>query len=159
MVGETKVTITDMHVEAGKVEQFARAIRNDDPIHRDESVARERGFERIPAPRTFINTSQSPRFRPGDADTNHVEHLNREFNLGFDLHRVVRGEEHLEFERPIYVGDTLTGTTTLEDVYERESKHSGIMTFVKFKIEYTDQQGDIVATQWLTQIETTETVT
>lgn len=43
LVGETRETVTEFRVEAGKVEEFALAIRDDNPAHRSEEAAAEQG--------------------------------------------------------------------------------------------------------------------
>jgi peroxisomal enoyl-CoA hydratase 2 len=147
MVGESKTTVTDLHIEAGKVEEFARAVKDDNPAHRDEDAAKEQGFEEIPAPMTFLMTSAFPRYKPKGVDEGIV------FDLGFDMAKVLHGEQEYEFERPIYVGDTLRGETTLVDVYQREGERGGIMTFAIQETEYMDDNSDLVATERMTVIE------
>ena len=63
LVGTSVVTVEDFEIEAGKVEEFARSVGDDDPVYRDEEVAKERGFENIPAPLTFERVSMFPRYR------------------------------------------------------------------------------------------------
>lgn len=147
-VGTSVRTVEDLRVEAGKVEEFARAIRDDNPAHRDEAAAADQGFDSVPAPLTFTRTAYFPRYRPEDIDE----------NLGFDLglrsEYLVHGEQEYEFERPVEVGDVLTGTTTLTDVYQREGRRGGTMTFAIYETEFRDQDGELVCTTRLTRIET-----
>lgn len=147
LVGETKETVTEFTVEAGKVEEFARAVKDDDPVHRDEDAAAERGFEAVPAPLTYQRVGRFPRYRP---DLEH--HLG--FDFGFDRSRVVHGEQEYYFERPLQVGDTLTGTTTVTDVYERDGSRGGTMTFVILETAYRDRAGELVQRVEHTVIET-----
>ena len=42
MIGRSVVVVEDFDIEAGKVEEFACAIRNENPVHRDEDAARDR---------------------------------------------------------------------------------------------------------------------
>lgn len=147
-VGESVRTVEDLRVEAGKVEEFARAVGNDNPAHRDADAAARRGFDAIPAPLTFTRTSYFPRYRPAGID----EDLG--FDLGFRREHVVHGEQAYEFERPVEVGDVLTGTTTLVDVYQREGDRGGTMTFAVYETEFRDRDGDLVCTERLTRIET-----
>lgn len=85
-IGTSKVTVEEFSIEAGKVEEFANAIHNDDPVHRDEEVARKEGYERIPVPPTFLMTKQFPRYKPEDA-TEEIP-----FDIGFDMARVLHGD-------------------------------------------------------------------
>lgn len=151
-VGESYVTVTDFEIEAGKVEEFARALGDDNPAHRDEAAAETQGFEEIPAPLTFIRTAYFPRYRPDD-----VEAI-RPFDLGFQPEYLVHGEQKYEFERPLRVGDTLTGEVELADVYQREGNRGGAMTFAAYRFEYRDTDGDVVLTEHQTIIETGGTI-
>jgi acyl dehydratase len=60
MVGQSVVTVEGLTVEAGKVEEFARALRDDNPVHRSETTATERDHHAIPAPLTFLRTAKFP---------------------------------------------------------------------------------------------------
>lgn len=147
MVGESRVTVEGLHVEQGKVEEFSSAVHDDNPAHRDETAAAEQGFEGIPAPLTFVRTSMFPRYRPEG-----VPRLG--FDIGIDIRRELHGEHEFEFERPVRVGDRLTGVSTLEDVYQREGGRGGTMTFFVIETEYRDETDETVVTERLTVIET-----
>ncbi|WP_382216366.1 FAS1-like dehydratase domain-containing protein [Halospeciosus flavus] len=76
------------------------------------------------------------------------------FDLGFDWQYVVHGEQRYEYERPVYVGDALTGETTLEDAYQREGSQGGTMTFAVFRTDFEDADGEHVLSAYNTRIET-----
>ncbi|WP_343205499.1 FAS1-like dehydratase domain-containing protein [Natrarchaeobius oligotrophus] len=152
MVGTSKVTVEDLHVEAGKVEEFARSIRDDSELYRSEEAAAERGFDGIPAPLTFTRVHMFPRYCPPERR----DEKRRGFDLGFDRGRTVHGEQEYEYERPVTVGDTLTGTQTLVDVYQKEGGRGGQMTFAELEIEYRNQDDELVLTERRTRIETAE---
>ena len=63
----------------------------------------------------------------------------------FDLRRILHGEQEFEFYKPILVGDVLTGTARVVDVFEREGGRGGKMTFMITEIEYKNQKGEKVA--------------
>ncbi|WP_323173321.1 MaoC family dehydratase N-terminal domain-containing protein [Natrialba sp. PRR66] len=149
-VGRTVTTVEDFVVEPGKVEEFARAIKDNNPVFRDESAARDQGYEAIPAPLTFTRTAYFPRNRPDGVDLDHG------FDLGFDQSRVVHGEQEYVYERPLYAGDVLSGETTLVDVYERTGSRGGTMTFAVLETVYRDDDGEHVLTERLTRIELAE---
>lgn len=152
-IGESRHLVEGLAVEAGKVEEWARAIKNDNPAHRDETAAREQGFDRIPAPLTFLRVSLFPRYRPEDVD-GEDHFLPHYFDIDFDPRYTVNGEVSFEFERPVYVGDVLSGVTTIADIYQREGSRGGTMTFVVFKTEYRDEEDSLVGTVRVTLIET-----
>lgn len=148
MVGTSVVTTEDLVVEAGKVEEFARSIKDENPVYREKSVARDNGYETVPAPVTFTRTVLFPWYRPEGVETY------RGFDLGFDEEYSVHGEQHYRFERPLLVGDVLTGTTTLTDVFQRDGSRGGTMTFAVLETEYTDEDGKLVLVDESTIIET-----
>lgn len=145
-VGASKKVVEEMKIEAGKIAEFARALHMDDPECYDKDAATEAGLATIPVPLTFLRTSVFSRYRPSDLDRDPV------FDLGFDEGREIHGEHRFEFERPVHVGDTLSGVATLDDVYQRETD-SGTLTFAVQRIEYYDTDDDLVATEWMTVIE------
>lgn len=147
VVGESVTTVEGFTVEAGKVEEFARAVGDDDPLYRDPAVAGERGFEAVPAPLTFVRTADFPRYRTG-----------REVDLGFRHEHTLHGEQAYEYDRPLVVGDTLTGETAVVDTYEREGARGGTMTFAEVETEYRDPGGERVLVSRSTAIETAGTV-
>ncbi|ADB61218.1 MaoC domain protein dehydratase [Haloterrigena turkmenica DSM 5511] len=151
MVGDSTVTAEEFRIERGKVEEFARAITETDPLFRDADIARERGYEDVPAPPTYARVSRFPRYRPEDLE-------GYGFDLGFRPEYVLHGEQHYEYERPLTVGDVLTGETTLVDVYQRDGGRAGTMTFAVYETEYRDESGDLALTDRATAIETSGAV-
>ncbi len=151
MVGDSRVTVEEFRIEPGKVEEFARSITEPNPVFRDADAARERGFDRIPAPLTYPRVSRFPRYRPDDID-------GYGFDLGFQPEYVLHGEQAYEYERPLQVGDVLTGTATLTKVFQREGGRAGTMTFAVYETEYRDESGDLVLTDRATAIETSGAV-
>lgn len=147
-VGDSRRTVEGLRVEAGKVEEFARALRDDDTIHRSADAAAEHGFEGVPAPLTFTRTSAFPRYRPPGIEGTYG------FDLGFREEYSVHGEQAYEFQRPLLVGTVLSGVTTLADVYEREGRRGGTMTFAIYETEFRDRDDDLVVTSRSTSIET-----
>lgn len=152
MVGDSHLTVEGFHVEAGKVAEFVRAIKDDNPIYRDKSAAVEQGYDVIPAPLTFPRVSRFPRYQVYEDRRETDGYLG--FDIGLRRGRALHGEQEYEYERPIKVGDTLAGTTTFDDVYQHEGSRGGTMTFLEFSTEYCDQSGDSVVTERRTVIET-----
>lgn len=147
MLDQRVTTVEGFTVEAGKVEEFARAIGDDDPVYRDPAVAAERGFEAVPAPLSFARTADFPRYRTGD-----------DVDLGFRHEHTLHGEQAYEYDRPLVVGDTLTGHTAVVNAYEREGSRGGTMTFAEVETEYRDSSGERVLVSRSTAIETGGTV-
>jgi peroxisomal enoyl-CoA hydratase 2 len=147
-VGDSRRTVDGLRVEAGKVTEFATALRDENPIHHDEAAAADRGFDAIPAPLTFTRTAYFPRYRPDGVDEMPG------FDLGFRQAYTVHGEQAYEYERPLVVGDVLTGETTLVDVFQRDGRRGGTMTFAVRETAFRDRDDDLVVTARSTAIET-----
>lgn len=149
MVGTSRTTVVDLEIERGKVDEFARAIRDDNPAYREEGAATSQGFDRIPAPLTFTQVARHPRYQPDGMNEEGIQG----FDLGFDPQRTVHGEQEYAFERPLLVGETLTGRTTLTGVSRRE-RDAGALTFAELTTEYRTQDDELVLTEIRTAIET-----
>jgi acyl dehydratase len=144
MIGRTGKPFT-MPVEWGKVREFARAIKDPNPVYFDpEAAGKECGG--IPIPPTFLMTSSFWQ----DAESAPSANL--------DIRRILHGEQEFQFLKPIFVGDTLTGVMRVADVYEKEGGRGGRMTFVVLETEYTNQKGEKVALSRSTVIETGQAV-
>ena len=130
---------TTLRVELGKVREFARAIKDRNPIFSDESQCL--------APPTFLMTiahwMDLSGTRPG---------------LKLDLRRVLHGEQEFEYLKPIRPGDVLTSRSRTKDVFEKPGKRGGKMLFVIGETEFTNQHGEVVAYMRSTTIQTEGTV-
>jgi acyl dehydratase len=101
----------DYTVERDKVNEFAAAIGEDDPIYRDPEAAKAAGFAEQVAPPTFITVIQLM--------TSGQVVLDQE--LGLDYSRVVHGEQAYRYERPLVVGDHIVATPTLASIETKKS--------------------------------------
>ena len=134
-----------MHVERGKIREFARAIKDDDPLYFDEEYAtREAGG--IMPPVTFLQTMA------------HWDDGRGRVRPPMDLKRTLHGEQEFEFLRPIHAGDVLTARTRVADMYEKPGRRGGTMTFVVMETEFTTQRGELVARARQVGIETGQVV-
>ena len=144
LIGATGQPVT-MHVERGKIREFARAIKDDDPLYFDEEHARREAGGIMP-PLTFLQTMahwDAGRGRP---------------KVPMDLKRVLHGEQEYEFLKPIHAGDVLTAVSRIADIYERQGKRGGTMTFVVTETEYRNAVGEPVARARQVVIETGQVV-
>ena len=135
-----------MPIEWSKVREFARAIKDPNPIYFDPEVAKKE-CGGIPVPVTFLQTSafwQDADSGPGMG--------------GFDLRRILHGEQEFELLKPIMVGDTLTGVAKVADIVEKEGGRGGKMTMLIVETTYTNQKNEKVAIARSTLIETGQTV-
>lgn len=143
-IGKTGTPVT-MHVERGKIREFAKAIKEDDPLYFDEEYA-QREVGGIMPPLTFLMTVA------------HWDDGQGRPRVPRDLKRALHGEQEFEFLRPIYVGDVLTAVSRIADVYEKTGKRGGTMTFVVTETEFTNQRAEVVARARQVGIETGQVV-
>ena len=124
-----------IHVERGKIKEFARAIGDLSPFYLDDAVGRASQWGDIIAPPTF-----PVMFRDESYDTGALLK-----ELGTDISRVLHGEQEFEHFKPIRPGDTFLCRTRIVDIYEKSGK-SGPMAFVVREMAVTDGENDIVVT-------------
>jgi len=117
-------------VERDRVIQFADAIGEDNPVFRDPSAAREAGYSEQIAPPTFVTVMQI-------MTTGQVV-LDQDLGLNYSL--VVHGEQEYEWRRPVLVGDVLSTTPRIADIYAR-----GPNEFLVIEAEIRDTAGETVA--------------
>jgi acyl dehydratase len=123
-----------VHVERGKIKEFARAIGDLSPFYLDDEVGRASPWGDIIAPPTFAVT-----FRDERADTGALLK-----DLGTDISRILHGEQEFEHYKPIRPGDTLLCRGRISDLYEKSGK-SGPMAFVVRETTITDADNEVVA--------------
>lgn len=134
-----------MHVEFGKIREFARAIKDDNPLYWDPEQAR-REVGGILAPPTFTVTSA------------HWDDGTGRPSLRLDLRRLLHGEQEFEYLQPIRAGDVLTSTIRIDDVYEKAGARGGTMKFIVLASEFVNQHGETVLRSRATLIETGQVV-
>jgi acyl dehydratase len=106
LVGRSYPPSAVYEVGRGKIAEFAGAIGEDDPVHRDPAAARAAGYPDVIAPPTFAIALT-------------LEAANvvlEDPQVSLDYSRVVHGEQRFTHHRPIRAGDRLVATTTIEAV-------------------------------------------
>jgi hypothetical protein len=128
----------EIPIERGKIREFARATKSTQAAYdRAEAVI----------PPTFLTTAQH--FWTPPADNGVWD------ELGFDLARVLHGEEEFEFFGPLpTAGQVLHAQARLGERWEKEGKRGGTMRFARIVTEFRDGEGTLVAEQRTTVVET-----
>lgn len=129
-----------MRVETGKIREFARAVKDPNPAW----LADDRAL----APPTFLMT---------------IAHWVRDVGetrsaVKLDYRRLLHGEQEFEYLAPIRAGDVLTFRSRTRDVFEKQGKRGGTMTFIVGETEFRNQRGELVACMRNTVIETADAV-
>lgn len=139
----------DLPVPLEHVQDFARAVGEDNPVFFDAEAAEQQGFPNVVAPPTFTTTQifQVPR-------------AEREQQLGanLDYGRVLHGEQEFVYKRLPVAGETLKGRMSIAKDFTKEGKRGGSMRFVTYESTFTDEAGDEVLSAYYTLIETAQDV-
>ena len=125
-----------MEVEKGAIIKFAEAIGDHNPVYNDEAAARASQYGGLIAPPTFLRSAVSAR-------------PELPFDVPFD--RVLDGGSDWEYFEPVRPGDRITAVSRIEDINERNGR-IGLMLIQTIVITYTNQFGQVVATQTNTSI-------
>ena len=123
-----------MHVELGKIREFARAVKDDKAAYREGSLV----------PPTFLMTLAH---WIGDMGQTRSA-------VKLDFLRLLHGEQEFEYVKPIRAGDVLTFRSRTKEVFDKQGKRGGKMLFIVGETEFRNQRGEIVAYSRNTVIET-----
>ena len=127
-----------MTIERGKVREFARATQSRNPDYFEDPQP--------PIPPTFLTTVSF--WQPPEA-----AQLFQKIDI--DGRRLLHGEQEYVFSgQPPHAGDELTARTRVEEIYEKEGKRGGTMTFVVTVTDFCNPNGEVVAQARSTAIET-----
>ncbi len=116
-------------VERDRVLQFVDAVGENDPLYRNPQAARAAGYPDQLAPPTFVTVLQIM--------TSGQVVLDQELGLNYSM--VVHGEQEYDWRRPVHVGDVLTATPVIADIYAR-----GPNEFLVVEADIKDASGETV---------------
>lgn len=119
-------------MERSRLQFFAKAIGETNPVYTDLAAAREAGYADLPAPPTFLFAAEL------DSGTS--------FQLLEDLQipiaKLLHGEQSFTYFRAACVGDTVTVNSRVSDIYD---KKNGALEFVVKTSRATNQRQELVA--------------
>jgi acyl dehydratase len=131
LVGRSYPPSAVYEVGRAKIAEFAAAVGEDDPVHRDADAARAAGHPDVIAPPTFaIVVSLEAAFV-----------VLSDPEVGLDYSRVVHGEQKFTHHRPIRAGDRLVAVTTIDAV--RSVAGNDLLTA---RVDLTTEDGEAVCT-------------
>lgn len=126
----------ELEVERGKIREFARATFSDNAAYYADPAV---------APPTFLTTAAF--WAEGDADT--------WSRVQMDQRRGLHAEQEFVFHGPPpRSGQRLVGTSVIKEIYDRQGRKGGTLTFVVMVTEFRDADGRLVAEARLTGVET-----
>ena len=123
-------------VERGAVAKFARAIGDNSVLCSDEEAARNTQVGGLIAPPTFLRL-----LAPGPHKATYE----------MPYKNVLDGGSQYRYHVPIRVGDTITVTVTLVEMFEKPGR-MGLMLFRVHEQRYVNQNSELAATQRTTSI-------
>src|SRR5437773_2302643 len=113
-------------VEAERIGQYADAVGEESPVHRDPKAARAAGFRDVVAPPMFCVVYSAPAMGPAILDP----------EVAINLPAMVHGGQEFEWSEPVCADDVITTEPKLADVYEQAGKG-----FYVFESVSTNQDG------------------
>jgi acyl dehydratase len=121
-----------------KIKEFAEAIRDPNPVYRDQAAAQAAGHPDVIAPPTFpiVITMAS----------SHEAIKDPGFGLNYAM--VVHGEQRFTYSRPLQAGDVVLAQTTITGIREVAR-----MTMVTTETELRTPGGEHVCTAVSTLVE------
>jgi len=129
-------------IERGKIMEFAAATRSRNPAYWADG--------RPPIPPTFLTTQMfwqewaGAGANPWDA-------------VELDQQRGMHAEQEYVFHGPPpRAGTTLTAQSRIADIYQKEGRRGGTLTFAVMVTEFRDESGRLVAEARLTGVETAQ---
>ncbi|MFD0306909.1 MaoC family dehydratase N-terminal domain-containing protein [Streptomyces sp. NPDC127119] len=133
---DTVVDRVAFDVERGKILEFVRATRTDDPVHTDPGLAAENGFSGTPATATHVVVAGHHRDQRAFVE-----------KLGLELSRVVVGSVDWLYRRPLVAGDSLRGTRRVVGDETREGRRGGTMRLITLETAFVDGRGELAVIQ------------
>ena len=143
-------------MERGPVTNFAKAVKDENPIYQDPRKAKEAGFDNIPVPPTFgfawMNWGQFPELQPEDANASREQNPVMQVIGGLMKTGglILHGEQEFTYHKPLVVGEVLHATGKISNIYEKTSSGGKTMTFIASETEYRNDKGELVQTAVMT---------
>ena len=119
-------------IERTRLQFFAKAIGETDPVYTDTAAARDAGYPDLPAPPTFLFAAE--------LDSGASDKLLADLQI--PIAKLLHGEQSFSFHAPACAGDTVTVRSTISDIYD---KKNGALEFVVKTARATNQHGELVA--------------
>lgn len=119
-------------IERSRLQFFAKAIGETDPVYTDRASAQQSGYADLPAPPTFLFAAE--------LDSQATDQLLTDLQI--PIAKLLHGEQCFTYHQPACVGDTVTVRSTITDIYE---KKNGALEFVVKQSRATNQNNELVA--------------
>ena len=121
-----------MTLERSRLQFFAKAIGETDPVYTDVAAAQAAGYADLPAPPTFLFGAE--------LDSGVSDQLVAK--LGIPFANLLHGEQRFTYHEPACAGDTVTVRSWITDIYE---KKNGALEFVVKTSQARNATGELLA--------------
>ena len=115
-----------------RLQFFAKAIGEQDPVYLDLAAAQAAGYPDLPAPPTFMFAAE--------LDSGANDQLLTDLDI--PLVKLLHGEQSFRYIKPVCAGDTVSVESTITDIYD---KKGGKLEFVVKDSRVTNQKVELVA--------------
>lgn len=122
-----------VHVERTRLQDFARAIGETDPVHLDPAAAQAAGYRDVLAPPTF----------PFTITLDAGQSFNVLDDMNIDKASSVHGGQWFAYHAPICAGDTVSGVQRITEIF---TKKGGALLFINIETPLSNQNGEAVVT-------------
>ena len=119
-------------VDRTRLQFFAKAIGEKDPVYVDPAAAKAAGYADVPAPPTFLFAAE--------LDSGANDQLLADLDI--PLAKLLHGEQSFRYLKPVCAGDTVTVQSTITDIYD---KKGGKLEFAVKDSKVTNQREELVA--------------
>lgn len=119
-------------VDRTRLQFFAKAIGEKDPVYVDPTAAQAAGYADVPAPPTFLFAAE--------LDSGANDQLLADLDI--PLAKLLHGEQSFRYLKPVCAGDTVTVQSTITDIYD---KKGGKLEFAVKDSKVTNQRDELVA--------------
>ena len=114
-------------VDGARIEQYASAVGEQNPVYHDPEAAKAAGFRGQVAPPMFCVVYSAPALGPAIMDP----------DVGINLPAMVHGGQEFEWGEPVCAGDRITTVATCKEIYEKDGRG-----FYVFESVSTNQDGE-----------------
>jgi acyl dehydratase len=117
-----------------KIREYADAVGEGSPVHRDRDAAKAAGFRDVVAPPMFAVVYSAKAMAPAILDP----------DVGINFAAMVHGGQEFVWGEPVCAGDTITTQAKVADISEKDGKG-----FYVFESVSTNQDGaEVVRATW-----------
>lgn len=127
-----ELPVSVLPIERSRLQYFAKAIGETDPVYTDTTAARDAGYADLPVPPTFLFAAE--------LDSGATDALLTDLQI--PVAKLLHGEQSFSYGVAACVGDTVTVRSVITDIYD---KKNGALEFVVKISRATNQRGEQVA--------------